>query len=208
MAEQEFRIATCQACRTRDCCSHFRVDLTGRDILRIAKTLQIAPSSFVGIFHADDPEASTSFALSHGDERYVLALKRLKRPGAKRPCSFLLKLNTGRRLCALGALRPAACQVFPATSIPGLGATVLGVYNGPGCWRSWHLGEIDQHRDRLRIEQRNRELVEYCEIVAKWNAQIASSAPDIQVGFDSYMTFLVNAYAHLPEGAPVFTAEV
>lgn len=85
------------------------VDLEYADIDRIAKTLAIAPLSFVSMTEPADSRPTLDLA----GQRAGLTLRR--HDGR---CVFLLTLTSGRPLCGLGALAPAACLTTPSSPLP------------------------------------------------------------------------------------------
>jgi len=85
------------------------VDLDYADLARIATTLAIAPLSFVALTGATALRPTLDLA----GQSAGLTLRR--HDGR---CVFLLTLTSGRPLCGLGALAPAACRAAPSTPLP------------------------------------------------------------------------------------------
>lgn len=206
MPSSELKTQICQACTTRDCCQAFRVEVAGRDLVRISRALRLGPELFVEFMGADSPDSPLAFALDSTDERYMLVLKRVK-SGKTWPCIFLVALNTGRRVCGLSDLRPGPCHSFPA--VAGFGGTgMLDIYSGPGCWRTWHIGELDVVRERARMTRRDADLDEYAQVIARWNEQVAALPEGQQASILMFLTHLMNAYAYLEDTQAPFAAEV
>jgi len=202
----ELKSQVCYACGSRECCFAFRVELAGRDLVRISKALKLGPEHFVEFMEADSPDSPLAFALDHSDARYMLVLKRVKK-GKIWPCTFLVTLNTGRRVCGLAGLRPGPCHSFPA--VTGFGGTgLLDVYTGAGCWRTWQISELDIPLERARMVARDADLDEYAEVIARWNEHVTTLPEGEQASILMFLTHIVNAYAYLPDTQVPFAAEV
>lgn len=85
------------------------VDLEYADIDRIAKTLAIAPLTFVALTGATALRPTLDLAGQSAGPT-------LRRHDGH--CVFLLTLTSGRPLCGLGALAPAACLTTPSSPLP------------------------------------------------------------------------------------------
>ena len=90
-------------------------DVTGADIVRVAKALAIEPRHFTQEAPAavDDP---AGIVLDNGRRRVMLTMA-----NAAQGCVFLLRVAGGEGRCGLGDLAPLACHIFPLDprSAPG-----------------------------------------------------------------------------------------
>jgi len=136
--------AACEACRTRDCCRDRDAALTGADVARIARALEVAPTRFATTTPAAPGDARAFLDPDGAPVRLVL--RRRAEPDERTACVFLLALGSGRRLCGLGELAPTACRLHPAEG-PTPGA----------CWRTFSAAEVAPARaalgERLAAEE-------------------------------------------------------
>ena len=138
--------------------------------------------------------------LDHSGQMFRLALakqatRRKKTPG---PCTFLLRTRGGFHRCGLGDLRPLVCKSFPSDLMAG----VLCVRNDLGCTcRTWALADVDIAEERALVEAREEEAAEYHEVVAHWNAIVASASPDERFSFIDYCAFIMDAYDEIARAA-------
>jgi hypothetical protein len=176
----------CRACKTRDCCRS-EVGLSGADVVRIARALQVNPDHFAVLIAARGGEgrADELVRLGRRHEPHRLVLRRREtEPGrGDEACTFLLELRSGRRLCGLAELAPAACRLFPRDPDGGLHA-------GPGCWRAWT--EEEAPRDEAATTAAVAERTRWHAVVAAWNARVAKLE-----GVDpaTFLAHLFTAYA-------------
>jgi hypothetical protein len=180
------------ACRDKTCCYTRFVTPTGLDVWRIARTLDVPVWSFATYFKApeDRPDA---FALDSTDRRFCLLLnkRRSRRTKTPPPCTFLLRTRRGYHRCALGELRPRACQAYPAE----LAEEVVCLRLDGGCTcRRWALADVDIAAERALVTARRSELHEYCAIVDAWNAHVAGGAPPDETDFVAFCSHLLRAY--------------
>ena len=179
------------SCRTKSCCHAPIVVPTGRDVWRIARTLDVQPWSFLRYFPTPTPRGD-AFALDRSDRRYRLALAK-KAPSRKRqpPCVFLMKTRGGEHRCGLGALRPAACRALAVELIGG----VLCPRNDGGCsCRHWSLLDFDLAEESALVAAREEEAAEYGGLVAEWNRLIAEAPPETGFDFLDFCRFVLDAY--------------
>jgi hypothetical protein len=148
-----------RACRADSWCTRGPVDVTGPDIVRIARTLAVEPWQFTATAPAavDDP---AGIRLSAGRRRVTLTLA-----NTAHGCVFLLRAAGGTGVCGLGKVAPAACTVHPADPAAGVPAVVRepgGCDNAAGHLDGRELDEavLGWTGDRAR----------WHEIVARWNA--------------------------------------
>lgn len=202
---QELRHTTCTACRTRECCSHFLIELTGADLQKISRTLRVAPAQFAEAVPYDKGNPKLGFTLAQGGERLHMVLKKQPVRVKLKPCVFLLTLKGGRKLCGLGDLRPDQCQMFPVLQVSGIHVTAPALYNGPGCWRTWHLGELNIAAETERLTAQQRAIAEYSAHITAWNQFVARQHSAFAATFPQFATFILNRYAESPALPPAAT---
>ena len=186
------------ACKPKTCCYTSIVVPSGRDIWRIARTLEVPPWSFLVYFGAPEPRRD-AFRLGGDGGAYRLALAKQssRRTKTPPPCTFLLRTRTGNHRCGLGDLRPAACKSFPSELIGGV---LCMQAEGCTCHR-WSLTDVDIAEETAAVQVRQAEAEEYCAVVAHWNALVAEAPPDAEPNFFDYCSFLMAAYDDLAEQA-------
>ncbi|HUZ02120.1 MAG TPA: hypothetical protein VMU89_17370 [Thermomicrobiaceae bacterium] len=177
------------ACRQKTCCSARLVTLTGRDVWRIARSMNVVPWSFLVYFESEP--APDAFALDHSGRRYRLALN--KRPSRRTktpwPCLFLLSTRDGHHLCGLGELRPQSCKAFPSEPVDG----VLCLAGGCSC-RTWALADVDIEEEAAAVRDREEELADYAEVVVGWNAAVAAAPEGVSLDLADYCRYLLEVY--------------
>lgn len=186
----EARFTMCQRCHTRDCCTFFFVQVTCRDIVRISTTLQVPPEQFCACVASPSADPQQSFALTGSVQRHLVTLKRRAQGQARRPCLFLLELNSGRRLCGIGELAPSSCQLFPLS----LSDTESGysLYEGPACPERFD-GQVplsDRECEQLRI--RREDLLEHHRIIRSWNDKVAELEGKVDLVFGHFLRYVMN----------------
>jgi Fe-S-cluster containining protein len=184
-------------CPSKACCFAPVVIPTGTDIWRIARALDAPPSSFLMYFETTVPRRD-GFALDRSGRRFRLALAKnpeLERDG-RMGCIFLLRTRTGEHRCGLGDRRPMGCRVFPCEISGG----EVAIQSDHGCvCRQWSLADIDTVAERPLLEARQAESETYCDVVAGWNAWVAT-LPDRQgKRFDQYCEYLLEVYDQMEE---------
>jgi Fe-S-cluster containining protein len=171
---------------------------SGRDVWRIARTLDSPPWTFMVYFTALQPRPD-AFYLDQSELSYRLLLGKrrpARRTKAPPPCIFLLRGRDRSHLCGLGELRPLVCQTFPADLVNGL----VQILPDTGCTcRAWSLANLDIEAERPLLEQREREAEEYYGIVARWNERVAAAPADTTFEFPDYCRFLLDAYDEIAE---------
>jgi hypothetical protein len=178
------------------CCFHYTVAVSGRDIYRILRALQVPAQDFLD-YQAVHDAAPGGFLLEPGGNRYavVLARRRLPEPLAS-PCLFLVRTSDGKAFCGLGELRPGPCRTHPVV----LKDDVIALVNDPGgCVRTWSYRDIDMD-ERRKIRRVLAEEDEYRGVVEQWNAQTQERGG--QRTFEEYLSYLVNRYAAMAEDQP------
>lgn len=156
-------------CREKACCHNSRVIISGRDLWRLSRTLDLAPWLFTRYCEAVD-RAPDGFLLEPAGPRYQIVLaKRGAIGSAGAPCIFLWKLADGHAQCGLGALRPSVCQSYPAYLSEGLLCT-----DSSACTcRRWSLVDLDPQQAAASVAQTLAEAEAYAQVVATWNEQAA-----------------------------------
>lgn len=184
------RESICAGCDRRLCCYHYRVTITGFDLWRISKTLDVPARQFV-MYTKPAEAGGASFLLAPGGDAFELVLAKTAEPRRRGGCLFLVRTRGGAHRCGLGELRPDACARYPAYfQEDGL----LRVINNPdGCWRSWSVHELDPGEERRRHEEHERHKEEYRGIVAEWNAKVDRGRRTYR--FADYCDYLENRYA-------------
>ena len=193
--------ATWLACKQKACCYSALVVPSGRDVWRIARTLQAPPWTFVLYFAAPVPRAD-AFILDHSGQPFRLALAKQRRQRRKSlpPCIFLMRTRQGYHRCGLGELRPLVCRTFPADVVAG----VLYMRADGGCTcREWSLADADIAEEQALMGARQADYAEYCGVVARWNAQVRATPAGTSFTFFDFCDFLLTAYDAL--GVPAET---
>lgn len=177
----------CLACRDKPCCSYYTVTVTARDLVRIARAMQLAPSDFLSACTVPDGGGGT-FLLSPEGPRHAMTLAKRAFPDhTSSPCIFLIGTNDRHSLCGLGDLRPGQCRTFPSY----LANDFVSLVNAPpGCVRTWSYGDVDLDEERRRIEHASGEEAEHYAAVEKWNRRVREEGRERS--FEEYCTFLVN----------------
>lgn len=182
----------CESCHQRTCCYHYRVTLTGYDVWRVSKSLNIPPSQFA-VYIAAEPDNSTAFVLDLSGERYELALAKRTEQQCFGACIFLIHLNDGSHRCGLGDLRPSQCHSYPAYVRDGL---VRVMNDEEGCWRTWSLSNIDIEQEREWSEQYEQAKSQYAQVVSRWNERVWSNS-NRGYNFNDFCDYLENRYGGL-----------
>ena len=186
------------ACKEKTCCYTAVVVPTGRDVWRIARTLDAPPWTFLMYFPSREPHRD-AFSLDHSGQTFRLALSKAPSRRTKKPppCIFLMRTRHGFHRCGLGDLRPAVCKAFPSEEVAG----VLCVRQDTGCTcRFWSLTDVDIPEERRRIGVRQEDGEVYCAVVARWNASVAEAPAGASFSFVDYCTFVLEAYDGLAGG--------
>jgi Fe-S-cluster containining protein len=184
------RETMCLGCREKICCSYYTVMLTGLDVWRIARAMQLAPVDFVAYRRAAGPGPGR-FQLEPGGASHelVLAKRALPEP-LPSPCVFLLRTNDNHGLCGLGPLRPGQCRAYPVY----LSGDVVGLIHDPdGCVRTWSYGDIDVEAERERSRGLAAEEEEHQRAVREWNERVNASGRGRS--FEDFCAYLLNRYA-------------
>ena len=176
----------CVSCREKTCCDYYSVTVTARDVLRIARALQLGPAEFLSAAVASEPEPG-AFLLHPDGPHYLLLLTRRESGPGHATCVFSVRTNDGHRQCGLGELRPAQCGTFPAYRV---GELVGVVADPPGCVRSWSYADVDLEEARRRITRAEDEQAEYHALVEEWNRRVVEAGREH--GFDEFCAFVLN----------------
>jgi Fe-S-cluster containining protein len=177
------------ACREKRCCHATRVIVTGRDVWRIASSLELAPWAFTRYAEAT-AGAPDGFRLEPGGAPYQVVLAKRGRVGEEgAPCLFLWKLADGHAQCGLGDGRPLSCQAYPALVVEGR----LRAESSACSCRRWSVLDLDRNHELALAEAAAADLGEYCSLVAAWNAGLEGAAE--ARSYRDYCTYLMQAYA-------------
>jgi hypothetical protein len=163
---------------------------TGKDVWRIARTLDLLPWHFLVYFVWAQPRRD-AFALDSSPRRFRLALSKNPRRMAHgaHACTFLLRTRHGHHRCGLGDLRPAVCKSFPSEMVAG----VVCIMSETGCrCRTWTLADVDIEHEAEAIRERQADSEVYCGIVEQWNRGV--SEPGRRLDFEGYCEHLLAAY--------------
>jgi Fe-S-cluster containining protein len=177
------------ACKEKRCCSAYLVPLTGIDVWRISRTMQIPPYAFT--FYTDALPEADGFALDTSDKRYELVLARHRDPiGDRSTCVFLWRLPDGHAQCGLGHQRPNVCQTYPFTLVDG----ILCVDDCNECTcRTWGLSQIDSKKVKQQLQTQQQERETYREILNSWNERVQADGRGRS--YLEFCDYLVSAYA-------------
>lgn len=182
----------CLSCRQRTCCYYYRVNVTGYDVWRVSKMLDIPSWGYVTYTDAE-PDREEAFILDQSGTRYELVLMKTTDPRRFSACVFLLKTNDGEHRCGIGDLRPDQCRIYPVY----FKDEVAGVINDTeGCSRVWCIAEIDIDAERKNTMIYNQRKLEYLEVVSQWNQWVWSNK-EREFNFYEFCNYLENRYASL-----------
>lgn len=179
------------SCKEKRCCTYYTVTLTGLDIWRISRAMQLPPSVFTLYIDAS-PDAEDGFALDSSGRRYQVILAKCPEEGQELSrCVFLWRLPDGSAHCGLGDLRPTVCRAYPSIMVAGIHC--IGECDGCSCV-AWSLAHVDAQDEMPLVRSLEHERVEYREIVQQWNARI-EQAERQQYGYVEFCNYLMNTYA-------------
>lgn len=120
----------CSSCHA-GCCRNYTISLSGYDILNIAKTLDVQPSSFVDVIAVEEgadieykSKHTALFRFSDMDGHYIFGMKMVESALAPQTakCQFLLEWNLDNEnptmegiiaRCGIYSCRPQLCAAFP-----------------------------------------------------------------------------------------------
>ena len=189
------------ACKQKSCCYAAFVVPNGRDIWRIARTLDSPPWAFLVYFPAQAPRRDAFSPRPLG--RHLLG-------GAGERRDTAHESATAVHLPAAHALRRAPLRPGrPATGgVQELPLRTTGRRPLYGCRHRLCLPLLVAGRCGYRRGNRGRHRpparsAEYCAVVARWNACVAAAPPATQFSFFDYCAFLLEAYdapAAVPAG--------
>lgn len=182
------------SCAAKRCCSLRTVRLTGGDLWRIATRLEVPPLAFVRAVPAA-PDATDGVLLALDGPPLHLALARRAVTGRQAACVFLMHIRDDLARCGLGALRPLACQAFPASGGDGM----LQISEEHGCTcRAWSLADLDRPAAAALLAQQTAERALDLPLIETWNAQVAAQA--ISPSLAQFCAYLLHAYASQAAG--------
>ena len=178
------------ACKQKTCCYTPLVIPTGRDVWRIARTLDVPPWSFLIYFLSREPRRD-AFVLDGTDKEFRVALAkgRTRRRAFPPPCIFLMRTRRGFHRCGLDELRPGVCRAFPGELVDD----VLCLRPDHGCTcRAWSLSDVDIGDEVALVQERQADAEEYCGVVARWNEEVRRG--DANHDFVEYCSYLLDTY--------------
>jgi len=174
------------ACREKTCCSHNIVYPTGDEIVGLAGTLELEPDALVMPLPSETAPP-TAYRLRAEGPAYRLALVRTRFADEAPTCGFLLRMHDGAARCGLGVNRPRACKTFPLRyADEQLWIDARGCTCGP-----WTPADLDESATLLEMQAGATAFARYRELVARWNASLATQAACEHADFFKY---LVRAY--------------
>ena len=100
------------------CCHTYIVPLSGADLHRIVRSLDLAPGDVSIAWRETDP-GQDRFRLEPDGQLYSLALEKRTWSRQQSPCVFLMRLPGGQDRCGIYGLRPAACRAYPMLNVRG-----------------------------------------------------------------------------------------
>jgi hypothetical protein len=182
--------------RAKACCLAGAANVTGADIVRIARTLVVDPWQFTQTAPAaaGDPD---SVVVDKGRRRVNLKLAT-----AAHGCVFRLPMPSGASWCGLGDLAPISCRVFPVDpSNGGRGgetrpgsptAAPVAAATAPATEPADGTGRADQLDDLL--QQAAADQAHWREIVTRWNRLGAVQHPKAPVTtIEDFQRYLLEA---------------
>ena len=187
MTQVSNRERICLSCSQKICCSHYVVQMSGREVYRITQALQLFPSDFLRYY---EPESGGEelFLLSPEGPRYALMLARRELPEVLGgPCIFLIRTNEGHGRCGLHDLRPAQCHIYPVFVE---GETVTLIQDPSGCLRAWSYGDIDIDEEKARHARFAGFQTEHVRIVREWNRRLRQEGSSRS--FEDFCAYLLN----------------
>jgi Fe-S-cluster containining protein len=169
--------APCARCTTARCCTVFDPELTGPDLVRIARGTGLEPLRFAVLAPVRADLAGPDGLRLGSDATWEMRLARTPDPrgeGGARRCVFLMHLGTGLNRCGIYAERPMVCRTYPTD------LTRFGVMVGnppdicpPG---EWAQERVDLRPFAAIHRQAAAERSRWRAFLASWNA------PDHQQG--------------------------
>ena len=183
----------CADC-TLGCCRHYVVTITGYDMWKIARGLNLAPEQFVVVAQQSDA-TNKGFFLDDSGKTYNLALDKRATQEEERPCVFWLDLPGGIGRCGIYPLRPYVCQTYPANFF---GATVAQRREDALCPQdAWRDGILDRPIWRERLLRMHVEHEIYALAVARWNYHVLHTPNPGLISHLGYFAFLMRYYTRL-----------
>jgi Fe-S-cluster containining protein len=178
------------SCREKTCCSYYVVAVTGPDVWRIMRALQLSPADFLRYWETAE-EAPGRFLLRPEGPycELVLAKRSLPEP-LPSPCVFLLRTSDGHGVCGLGDLRPGQCQAYPVYLE---GDRVRLVHDAQGCVRTWSYADVHLTQERSRLGGLAVEQEAHNAVVAEWNRRVREAQRER--GFGEFCAYLANRHA-------------
>jgi hypothetical protein len=176
--------------RAKARCRRGAAQVTGADIVRIARTLAVEPWQFTqsAPVARDEPDG---IVLDKGRRRVSLTLA-TNTDG----CLFAIRTSGGVGCCGLGELAPVACRIFPADPRAN---TRPGAKSGrSGAEKGTHPedGSIDQERLASLRHEWELDQAHWHELIKRWNTVAGDARPAAPaLSLPDFQRYLLEAQA-------------
>ncbi len=182
----------CAEC-TRGCCFEYTVTVTGYDVFRLARGLRLAPEQFLVALPQPEPNGQ-GFQLDRTEQRFHLALDKLRIKAESRPCVFWIGFPSGVGRCGVYPWRPAACRTYPAYFHQGQVRLRDDVLCPDGAWSDGRLRQ-PSWADELRQTQVEFDI--YRLAVARWNYHVEHTPHLEQISLLGFYSYVMSFYGRL-----------
>jgi Fe-S-cluster containining protein len=180
--------ATCGAC-----CRSYIVPLCGYDVWLISTRQRLAPEQFLVAFPQDET-CPDGFVLSSEEPPYGLALDKQGKFQPQSSCVFLMHLAGGHTRCGIYNDRPVACRAYPMAI---WSRTVFQRSDSLCPPDSWPKREVGRPHWRDALQSFHMQMDIYNEVVARWNARVATAPEGARFPLQEYLSYLLNVYDRL-----------
>ena len=180
--------ATCGAC-----CRSYLVPVCGYDVWLISTRQRLGPEQFLLTIPQQEP-GPDGFRLEPEGPTYGLALDKQGPLRATQPCVFLVHLTDGNDRCGIYAERPVVCQSYPMSTWRASVIQRRDALCPSGSWSDADIG-TPSWRDALQRLRMHFDI--YHEVVARWNARVATAAARAQFDLREYFSYLLNVHDRL-----------
>lgn len=183
--------ATCGAC-----CRSYVVPVNGYDVWLLSTQQRIPPEQFLVACPQEEP-GFDGFRLDAERPSYGLALDKQGRFNPSQPCVFLMLLGEGHTRCGVYNERPSVCRAYPMSIWNTRVFQMPESLCPPGAWPE---GEVQRPAWRTNLQRLYRHMDVYHEVVARWNARVASVLarnPGVSFTLHEYFSYLLNLYGKL-----------
>lgn len=187
----ETRHNPCNTCGA--CCRSYIVPLCGRDVWEVCVHQRFDPSDFITAFPLPKPSPE-AFRLNQEGFDFALALDKQGEFEFNRPCTFLVSLGGGHTRCGIYAHRPTVCRTYPMIQFRDLIIQRKDSLCPPNSWSS---EDVRQPSWRKNVQRVQMQFDLYYEVVARWNARVASQPAGTTYVIGAYYDYLMNVYGRL-----------